>query len=1064
MALIPIEEERLIYRNMDDTSIRGKLAIANNPKTREQDTFWGGNPFHYSRLGFTKRGGYASYEMVIGRCTGRRGEGVTEVRLFNPVWQSNGQPNYYFNVYDELTVFMDDTTARLKPRSVFKDFYSRDLLSYAIGWSADMFPHVDNDYKTVCYDPNFEDAPGHWDRTDAYFGNTNWYNDYVKYFMPSFLNSPSLDYYYKYKGKDFNPRNTTDRFVKAGNGLEVQYQSTKNKIIPSFQVRWNGFTPDIEDIGICWSATETEPTKADNVITRTYRTNPDQYFVYDRTYASDSLVNQHILTNLIPDTPYYIRAWVTGLDGQPYYSEVTTARTQVNAEVPDFVMSIPYNNITNTSVDITARINNTIDSIPTRHGIKIGTSLDDMYDLTLESDNLYWVPSMSHYWMKAKVNGLRSNQKYFIIAYIEYEGELIETDSYWTEVLSEDKKWLQLQEVNENFIYTKAEAGKVQVVEALPYDITETKVTLKGKVVNNGGSEVTEYGFVWSDTNKKPTINDNIKTFYGENFEYYTWNIEGLKAGTKYYYFAYAKNSKGVSYSGTYSGIAPSFTTNGSVSILTNNVSAITKSTALVSSTLKIISNLNITEKGICWSLNPNPTIDNSRKPSIENVSTYSVGLENLESDKKYYVRAYIIASNSDIPAYYGNEISFTTGSDSNRQLPSVSTLPISSLTHKNIGVAYNIINQGSSPITSVGIGISSSNIINSINDFDNIYNGNNNSTIDINIDNLIVSQTYYIAAFAENNEGIDIGNIISFIVPEDEIINEPDFILSQNITYLNDLEIVITGNNTTGTLKNFAAYISTSNNISNAKKFTSLTNKVTVNWTIEGIIYIWAEAKLGDTVYLSEYKTIEISNSIIINSDGLFKLPINPNINDTYIFNNKIWVYSDEGWIKDNSIRNVYNNDSVSAINNVNDIVSYDSIEQLKIINTKKIIAKDKFIYSDHEHINYYMQLWLGEKSPFIENERVNIKFGETLLENLYQTINQEDDNIITIHFPGIEINNQMITQSEIAGILENTTFSIEVSSYDIQNKQILTPVNNNIKFRIEDIEGLSTFEEANY
>lgn len=82
-------------------------------------------------------------------------------------------------------------------------------------------------------------------------------------------------------------------------------------------------------------------------------------------------------------------------------------------------------------------------------------------------------------------------------------------------------------------------------------------------------------------------------------------------------------------------------------------------------------------------------------------------------------------------------------------------------------------------------------------------------------------------------------------------------------------------------------------------------------------------------------------------------------------------------------------------------------------------------------------------------------MKFEDVVLENLYQIIDIDNSSLITIHFPALEINGQIFPQTNNINLLENTVYNIEVYSYTEENKQILTPINNDIKFRTEDIAG---------
>jgi len=68
--------------------------------------------------------------------------------------------------------------------------------------------------------------------------------------------------------------------------------------------------------------------------------------------------------------------------------------------------------------------------------------------------------------------------------------------------------------------------------------------------------------------------------------------------------------------------------------------------------------NEDITERGVCYTTNPNPTITNTRKIVSGTVGTMSVTISDLVSSTTYYVRAY--ATNSK-GTTYSNEVTFTT-------------------------------------------------------------------------------------------------------------------------------------------------------------------------------------------------------------------------------------------------------------------------------------------------------------------------------------------------------------------------------------------------------------------
>jgi hypothetical protein len=65
-----------------------------------------------------------------------------------------------------------------------------------------------------------------------------------------------------------------------------------------------------------------------------------------------------------------------------------------------------------------------------------------------------------------------------------------------------------------------------------------------------------------------------------------------------------------------------------------------------------------ITERGICWSLNPNPTISDNKTSAGNGIGSFSSSLSGLKTNSRYYVRAY--ATNT-AGTSYGEEINFST-------------------------------------------------------------------------------------------------------------------------------------------------------------------------------------------------------------------------------------------------------------------------------------------------------------------------------------------------------------------------------------------------------------------
>jgi hypothetical protein len=132
-------------------------------------------------------------------------------------------------------------------------------------------------------------------------------------------------------------------------------------------------------------------------------------------------------------------------------------------------------------------------------------------------------------------------------------------------------------------------------------------------------------------------------------------SLSSLSPGVTYHVRAYATNSAGTTYSNqvnfTTADIAP-VVSSGSISSITSKSATYSGGSASVSG------GSSITDRGVCWSTNSNPTIANSRVSMGAGSGSISASLSSLSPGVTYYVRAY--ATNS-AGTTYSSQVSFTT-------------------------------------------------------------------------------------------------------------------------------------------------------------------------------------------------------------------------------------------------------------------------------------------------------------------------------------------------------------------------------------------------------------------
>ena len=95
-----------------------------------------------------------------------------------------------------------------------------------------------------------------------------------------------------------------------------------------------------------------------------------------------------------------------------------------------------------------------------------------------------------------------------------------------------------------------------------------------------------------------------------------------------------------------------------SLTLTTRTVIDITQINATTGGTVINTNNQVISEQGIVYSLNENPTTSASKIVDATNESSYAIEMDDLEANTRYFVRAFATSSEGTV---YGNEISFNT-------------------------------------------------------------------------------------------------------------------------------------------------------------------------------------------------------------------------------------------------------------------------------------------------------------------------------------------------------------------------------------------------------------------
>ena len=102
-----------------------------------------------------------------------------------------------------------------------------------------------------------------------------------------------------------------------------------------------------------------------------------------------------------------------------------------------------------------------------------------------------------------------------------------------------------------------------------------------------------------------------------------------------------------------------------SISISTTSILEVTDNSAVAGGNIFSDGGFPITARGVCWSINQNPTIENTKTNDGTGIGSYTSTIIGLNPNTNYFVRAY--ATNS-LGTVYGDQISFQTEKSVNVQ------------------------------------------------------------------------------------------------------------------------------------------------------------------------------------------------------------------------------------------------------------------------------------------------------------------------------------------------------------------------------------------------------------
>jgi hypothetical protein len=312
-----------------------------------------------------------------------------------------------------------------------------------------------------------------------------------------------------------------------------------------------------------------------------------------------------VLTKLKPFTTYFIRAYAINEIGISYGNELSF-KTQ------------DYRPVTLRTLDPEAiRIFEATLSGETQDAgggeiIQRGICLSRTPNPTVEDTR--FISSTNGLGMyKIVVSSLVENTKYHVRAFAQNEKGY----AYGEE------KTFQTQDIRIPVVETSSVTNE-----------TFSTANITGKLLDDGGVPILEQGFCYSKQ-PNPDINDAVAL--SPNLNLFLKNLED---GTTYYIRAFAKNRKGVGYGATISFKTIGYTF---AEVFTHEITTYTTNSAEVNGKIISEGNTPVTERGICWSTNRNPTIENTKVAVGSGPGSFGTTFRNLPEGQIYYARAYAI-------------------------------------------------------------------------------------------------------------------------------------------------------------------------------------------------------------------------------------------------------------------------------------------------------------------------------------------------------------------------------------------------------------------------------------
>lgn len=166
--------------------------------------------------------------------------------------------------------------------------------------------------------------------------------------------------------------------------------------------------------------------------------------------------------------------------------------------------------------------------------------------------------------------------------------------------------------------------------------------------------------------------------------------------------------------------------------------------------------NTDILVRGVCWDIRKSPDIEDERTTDGYGTGQFISNITGLLPTTTYFLRAYAVNSEG---ISYGNQVTFTT---SLYAPPELTTRAVTRITQTTASSGGNITSDGGIPVAERGVCWSSTKPLPDISD-SKTTDGSGSGGFESNLTGLTGNTTYYVRAYATNEQGTGYGAAVQF-------------------------------------------------------------------------------------------------------------------------------------------------------------------------------------------------------------------------------------------------------------------------------------------------------------